>query len=199
MAKTSVQKNQLRLKLNLLHPNEIPPSLPTRFLRWIVSYGRYIVIFTEIIVVAAFVYRFKLDYDLDILKNDINKNIPLIEGLISSEALINQTQLKLQTIGTTYNSSPNWKNILDNFASTLPESIRINNINIEIADNTSEYLGLKINGTTPSNNDLGVFINKLKALKDAQGNLIFKDIVLESLNYDQESLLFSISGGVKRS
>src|SRR3989344_2931274 len=110
MAK-SAPKKELRLKLNLLHPNEIPPSLPTRFLRWIVSYGRYIVIFTEIIVVSAFVFRFKLDADLDQLKTDINKDIPYIEGLIADEALIRQTQLKLQTIGTRFDDAPDWKRI----------------------------------------------------------------------------------------
>ncbi len=197
MAKTA-PKNQLRLKLNLLHPNEIPPSLPTRFLRWVVSYGRYIVIFTEIIVVSAFVYRFKLDYDLDTLKTSINKDVPFIEGLITDEARITQAQTKLKTIGSTYNSSPNWKRIFNNLATEIPTSVRINSLNIDNSDSVAEYLSIKFVGQTNSVNDLGFFIRKLRDLKDAQGNKMFKDIVLDSLNYDKEELIFSISGGVKR-
>lgn len=197
MAKTA-PKNQLRLKLNLLHPNEILPSLPTRFLRWVVSYGRYIVIFTEIIVVSAFVYRFKLDYDLDTLKTSINKDVPFIEGLITDEARITQAQTKLKTIGSTYNSSPNWKRIFNNLATEIPTSVRINSLNIDNSDSAAEYLSIKFVGQTNSVNDLGFFIRKLRDLKDAQGNKMFKDIVLDSLNYDKEELIFSISGGAKR-
>ncbi len=197
MAKTAL-KNQLRLKLNLLHPNEIPPSLPTRFLRWVVSYGRYIVIFTEIIVVSAFVYRFKLDYDLDTLKTSINKDVPFIEGLISDEARITQAQIKLKTIGTTYNSAPNWKRIFNNLSTEIPTSVRINSLNLDNSDSAAEYISIKFVGQTNSVNDLGFFIRKLRDLKDAQGNKLFKDIVLDSLNYDKEELIFSISGGAKR-
>jgi hypothetical protein len=197
MAKTA-PKNQLRLKLNLLHPNEIPPSLPTRFLRWVVSYGRYIVIFTEIIVVSAFVYRFKLDYDLDTIKTSINKDVPFIEGLISDEALINQTQTKLKTIGTAFDRSPDWQRIFNNLATVIPRSLRINSLSIDNSDPSTEYLAVKFVGQTTSNNDLGLFIRKLRDLKDDQGNSLYKDIVLDSLNYDQNELIFSISGGAKR-
>lgn len=198
MAKTTAPKNQLRLKLNLLHPNEIPPSLPTRFLRWVVSYGRYIVIFTEIIVVSAFVYRFKLDYDLDALKTSINKDVPFIEGLISDEALIVQTQTKLKTIGMSYNASPNWHRIFQDLSTVIPKSVRVNSLNIDNSDNTTEYISIKFVGETASNNDLGLFIRKLRDLKDDQGNKMYKDIVLDTLNYNKDSLIFSISGGAKR-
>jgi hypothetical protein len=197
MAKTA-PKNQLRLKLNLLHPNEIPPSLPTRFLRWIVSYGRYIVIFTEIIVVSAFIYRFKLDYDLDNIKTSINKDLPFIEGMIADEALINQTQSKFQTIGTVYANTPSWKRIFDNLSSEIPPSVRINSLNLESNDAQNEFLNIKLIGRTTSINDLGLFIKKLRTLQDAQGTKLFKDIALDSLNYDKQEILFSLSGGTKR-
>jgi hypothetical protein len=39
-------------------------------------------------VPSGFVYRFKLDYDLDTIKTSINKDVPFIEGLISDEKLL---------------------------------------------------------------------------------------------------------------
>lgn len=198
MSKSAAPKNQLRLKLNLLHPNEIPPSLPTRFLRWIVSYGRYIVIFTEIIIVSAFLFRFKLDYDLDNIKTSINKDLPFIEGMIADEALINQTQSKLQTIGTVYANTPDWTRIFNNLSTEIPPSVRINSLNLDSNDGQNEYLGIKLSGQTTSVNDLGLFIKKLRNLQDAQGNKLFKDIALDSLNYDKQEILFSLSGGARR-
>lgn len=197
MAK-SAPKNQLRLKLNLLHPNEIPPSLPTRFLRWVVSYGRYIVIFTEIIVVSAFVYRFKLDSDLDTFKTSINKDVPFIEGLIADESLIRQTQLKLETIGGVYAATPEWNRIFNNISTEIPRSVRVNSLTIDNGDPKAEYLSVKFIGQTNSNNDLGLFIRKLRDKKDAADNKMFTNIVLDSLNFDKDELIFSISGGVKR-
>ena len=198
MAKTTAQKKELRLKLNLLHPNEIPPSLPTRFLRWIVSYGRYIVIFTEVIVVSAFVFRFKLDADLDQLKTDLNKDVPYIEGLISSEALIRQTQLKLQTIGGNYDNSPDWEKIFNNISDEMPLSATLQTLNIDNSDEKTPFLAFKIIGSASSSNDLGVFIKKLREKKDQANTKVFKDISLDSLSLDKNKLEFSISGGVKR-
>ena len=41
------------------------------FFDWLLSAGRYIIIFTELIVITAFVIRFKLDFDLTKLYEEI--------------------------------------------------------------------------------------------------------------------------------
>lgn len=197
MAKAA-PKNQFRIKLNLLHPNEIPPSLPTRFLRWIVSYGRYIVIFTEIIVVSAFVFRFKLDADIDALKTSINKDLPYIEGLISDEALIRQTQLKLQTIGNAYQTTPEWQRIFDDISGEIPQSLRLNTLALDNTDNKTPYLNIRMTGQTSSTNDLALFIRNLRNKKNKDNNKIFQDVSLDSLSFDKDSLIFTVSGGIKR-
>jgi hypothetical protein len=197
MAKAA-PKNQFRIKLNLLHPNEIPPSLPTRFLRWIVSYGRYIVIVTEVIVVAAFVFRFKLDADIDTLKTSINKDLPYIEGLIADEALIRQTQLKLQTIGNVYETTPEWQRIFDDISGEIPQSLRLTTLALDSTDDKIPYIGIKLTGQTSSTNDLGLFIRNLRNKKDKNNTKVFKDVSLDSLSFDKDSLVFTISGGIKR-
>jgi len=199
MAKTAAPIKELRLKLNLLHPNEIPPSLPTRFLRWIVSYGRYIVIFTEVIVVSAFVFRFKLDADLDQLKTDINKDLPYIEGLVADEALIRQTQLKLQTIGTHYENTPDWQMIFDTISSEIPSSASLTNLSFDNSDEKNPYIPIKMVGSASSSNDLSVFIKKLREKNDKNNAKLFKDITLDSLSFEKNKLIFSISGAIKRS
>lgn len=197
MAKTAPQTG-FRIKLNLLHPNEIPASLPTRLLRWVVSYGRYIVIITEVIVVGAFLLRFKLDADIDTLKTSINKDLPYIEGLSEYEAQIRQTQLKLSTVGTTYTNTPDWKRIFDDLSAEVPFNLRLNNLTIDNTDDKNPFLGIKITGQTISSSELGLFIRKLRDKKDKDNNKIFKDISLDSVSFDRNVLIFNITGGVKR-
>ena len=62
------KEDKLKIKLNLLHTQGLPEKLPVKFLKWLVNYGRYIVVLVEIIVLVAFVARFKLDADLAEIK-----------------------------------------------------------------------------------------------------------------------------------
>jgi hypothetical protein len=196
MAKAAPSGPKFRIKLNLLHPNEIPLPLPARFLKWLITYGRYIVILTEVIVVAAFLYRFKLDADLDQLKRNINKDLPYIEGLSANEAVIKQTQQKLAIIQQVYTLTPDWEQILTNIAREQPRNIQVTSINFEAIPSVKD-VKFKVSGQTPSNNDLAVFIRRLKDKKGAKNQNSFKDISLDSVTFDQSQLIFSLTGVAK--
>lgn len=184
---------KFRVRINLLHPNEIPAPLPARFLKWLISYGRYIVIFTEVIVVGAFVYRFKLDADLDTLKTQINKDLPYVEALSTDEAIIKQTQLKLATVQNVYTFTPNWQQAIESIAAEQPRSVRINLISMDSLPSTTQ-VKLRISGSTSLNSDLAYFIRRLKDKKDENDKNILKDISLDTVNFDQNQLIFIISG-----
>lgn len=184
----SAQKPVLRISVNLLHPKEVPAKLPERFLKWLINYGRFIVIVVEIVVVASFIARFKYDADLDELKRKINLDLPYVEGLSTDEALIKQTQLRLSTINNSYNNSPEWVNTLSKINSLIPLNIKFSTFVIE---NSAPPKGLtfKINASTPSNSELSVFLNNLR------GDQSFKDITLVNISFEQEQIIFSITGG----
>lgn len=184
------QKPKLRIDVNLLHPKEIPPKLPERFLRWLISYGRFIVIAVEIIVVASFITRFKFDADLDDLKRKINLDLPYVEGLAADEALIKQTQLRLTTINQNYTQTPDWQTVFNKISSQMPGSVKITSLSFEKNGNTGN-LSFKLNALTGSNTDLAVFLNNLR--KD----VYFKDINLANISFDQEQIIFTITGGTK--
>lgn len=187
MAEAAPKK--LRIDVNLLHPKEIPAKLPERFLKWLISYGRFIVIAVEIVVVASFIARFKLDADLDELKRKINLDIPYVEGLAADEALIKQTHLRISTIKQVSAQTPSWKNVFEKITTLIPQSIRFTNLTIERATPTN--LNFKISAQTRSNTDLAIFLNNLR--KDA----FFKDINLASITFDREEIFFSVTGSTK--
>jgi hypothetical protein len=58
-------------EINLLPREEFEKKPIGKFLTWALSIGRYIIIFTELIVILAFLSRFKLDRDL----SDLNQSI----------------------------------------------------------------------------------------------------------------------------
>lgn len=182
----SAQPTKLRISLNLLHPKEIPPKLPERFLKWLITYGRFIVIFVEIIVVAAFLARFKLDADLDDLKRKINLDLPYIEGLSVDEATIKQTQTKLALISKTYSASDKWQEVVVDLSSQIPDSVLFTGLLLEEKDDGS--VSFKISGITISNSDLGIFLNNLRSLNN------FREINLANISFDQQQILFTITG-----
>ena len=186
MADSAQQSSKLRINLNLLHPKEAPAKLPERFLKWLITYGRFIVIFVEIIVVSAFLTRFKLDADLDTLKNNINRDLPYVEGLETDEILIKQTQDKLALIDKTYLGSDKWQETVVDISSQIPQSITFTALMLEEKDETS--VNFRIGGSTPSNSDLGIFLNNLRKTEN------FKEINLASISFEQNQIVFTITG-----
>lgn len=67
-------------KVNLLPPSEFEESFWGRFLKWAVTTGRYIIILTELVVILAFLSRFKLDEDLRNLNEQINGQVAFLSS-----------------------------------------------------------------------------------------------------------------------
>jgi hypothetical protein len=178
------------INLNLLYPQGIPQALPVKFFHWVLSYGRFIVIVVEVIILITFGLRFKLDQDLVELNRKINQQVPFIQGLTQDDALINQTQLRLSLIKTTYDATPDYVTDLRKIAASTPSSIRYDSF-VLIPVPQSKALQFKITAQTPSNKDFGNFFKALKAnTKD------FADVTLSSVSFNEGSVMFSISGTI---
>lgn len=91
-------KKPAALSINLLPGREV--AIGEKFLRWILTYGRYIIIGTEIIVLLAFLSRFKLDRDFNDLNDRIKERQKIIENFRSIEDSVNQLQSRLSQIKT---------------------------------------------------------------------------------------------------
>ncbi len=143
-------------------------------------------IFVEIIVVTAFLARFKLDADLDNLKSKINQDLPYVEGLGTDEALIKQTQTRLGLIDKTYLTSDRWQETVIDISEQIPQSIIFSGLFLEEKDEKS--VNFRISGATISNSDLGIFLNNLRKLQN------FREINLASISFDQNQIIFTITG-----
>ncbi len=82
-------------KVNLLPPSEFELSFWGRFLKWAVTTGRYIIILTELVVIIAFLSRFKLDEDLRNVNDGINNQVSYLDLQMDKETEFLRLQKKL--------------------------------------------------------------------------------------------------------
>lgn len=189
--KNAAHAPRSRLNLNLLYPQGVRSKLPIAFLKWLINYGRFIVIIVEIVVVATFITRFKYDADLEDLKDQINAGIPYLESLSSDELRIRQTQLELNTIKKTYSLSPQWSQVFKQISDRTPKNIKFTSLALEPIVDTPNT-AFRFSAVTNSNDNLIVFINKLKTTSN------FKEIDLASISFDEENITFTITGIVEK-
>lgn len=179
---------KLKLNLNLLFPQGNPQKLPVRFLRWLITYGRFLAIVVEVLVIATFVLRFKLDADLADIKEKINQEVPFIQSRSADEALIKQTQFKLSTIHNDYSLNSNWDLTIERIAKEEPLGVKLSAINLSRVNPNTPSLEFKIAGQSNTNTDLAIFIGGLKQEKT------FTGIDLTNVSLDQGTISFTITG-----
>lgn len=85
------------IRINLLG-SDATRSPYSRIFTWAVTYGRYIMIGTEIVVLLAFVSRFSLDRKLTDLKEEIAQKQAIIQVNQSFESDIRSLQFQLAKI-----------------------------------------------------------------------------------------------------
>ncbi len=79
-------------QINLLPREEFEKKPLGKFLLWALSIGRWIVVFTELVVILAFLSRFKLDRDIADLYDQIKQK----QAIIASSSSFEQDFLFLQ-------------------------------------------------------------------------------------------------------
>ncbi len=197
MAKPAPKKDQpLIVKVNLLHPQGEPLQLPGKFLKWLLGYGRFIIILVEIVVILCFLYRFKLDADLERINTNIKAEAQNIEGRKNDEVLIRQTQQKIQLVKQTYDNSPDWKNLVAAIIAKVPAGVIFHTLSSDHSQNT-KVLQFKIVAETKSANDITAFINSLKELNLNEKDRRFKDLNLANIVFDTGVINFTITGSTK--
>jgi len=173
------------LRLNLLKPQSNPEKIYSKLIGWLLSTGRYIIVFVELLVLLAFLSRFKFDADLASTKEATDQQIPFIESQKEDEQLIRQTQIKLATVKNIKLTNPNYADLLKRVSDQTPENIKLSNITME---KQPGKVNIKISGNVQSNNDLSVLILGLKS--DSH----FSEINLVNIGLEQGIINFTISG-----
>src|SRR5690242_19528934 len=108
MAKPTAPKPFPGLRLNLLYPMGVERKIYLVFFHWLVTYGRFIIIIVELVVLSAFGLRFSYDTQLADLKDNIKKQSNLLESYYIDEPRIRVFQKKLDFVKKNYDLNPEW-------------------------------------------------------------------------------------------
>lgn len=142
------------ISINLVPKDPFFETAIGRSLKWALSVGRYIVIFTELVVIVSFATRFKLDRDV----TDLNESIFQKQSIIESYGDLEQRVRSVQMSIDQYQQIQQQTNITDVFPALsriTPPDVRLEELSIRPAT-------LSFSGTTLSQASLNLLINNLQ-------------------------------------
>ena len=177
--------SDIKIRLDLLKPQGENIKIFAKASKWLLSTGRFIIIFVEALVLAAFLSRFKFDADLAATKEEIDQQIPFIESQKTDEQLIRQVQMQLATIKDIKLSDPNYSLILSRVADQTPAGVKATNITL---NKNAGKVDFKITGKSQTNNDLSTFV---LGLRETTG---FDGITISSIGLEEAVINFTIIG-----
>ncbi len=152
--------------INLLGESDMDHTPLGRIVNWAVTYGRYIMIGTEIVVLLAFISRFSLDRKLTDLKEEVAQKQEIIQANLPFEADVRELQDKLAKIKTLKVQPVNALTILTSFQTILPTGMYLKSLDLEgdritisaIAGSTgafAQFIANMQNARTLTNVDIG--------------------------------------------
>jgi len=145
-----------------------------RILKWALTVGRFIVVFTELIVILAFLSRFKFDRDLTDLNEEIKQKKAIVTASAGFEKDFRFLQKQIETIEKLKNKQLAVDLILNEISSLVP-------IDITLSDFSVQKQTLTLTASALSEQGLATFLANLKNSKR------FTNLVLSQLSTDTQT------------
>lgn len=128
----------VKKEVSLLPNSENPNSFSSRLIKWSTTTGRVVIIFTELIVVCAFISRFWLDRKNSDLSETLRQKSAILQSTQSFESEFKQLQQKLSSIKVFYASQPKYDQQLNSLIKSTPEEIYYKDIILNQDEKTLE-------------------------------------------------------------
>ena len=160
-------KKPAKIDINLLPKDPFLNSPIGKFLQWSLTVGRYLVVFTELIVIISFASRFTLDRQVTDLNTSILQKKTIIESYGDLEQQVRAVQKKTDS----YVQVEQKQNLADAFpalSEITPQDVTLTNLTIQPGS-------VSFTGKTDSTNSLNLLINNIN-LSDK-----FSDVSVEKL------------------
>lgn len=180
---------QPQRQIELLPREEWEKSSFGKFVKWALSVGRYIVIGTEMIVIAAFLSRFKLDRDLTNLYEEIKQKQAIVVANQDFEKEFRFLQTRLKLVQELQTDQQTQLELVDELASLIPVDVAFEDISI---DNQK----VKFTANALSEQGLASFIKNLESSKKFE-SLTLSDVSSGSKN--KVGISFTVSGNLPSS
>ena len=180
-------KKPANIKVNLLPKDPFLSTPVGKLLQWALSIGRYLVVFTELVVIISFASRFTIDRQI----TDLNVAILQKETIIDSYGDLEQNVRNVQKKIETYRQVEQQETVTDIF----PVLTEVTPPDVVLTDLQMRPGRVTLTGITPSNVSLGILINNLQV----SGR--FSDISVERIGTAKDTnsgLGFKIEANVRK-
>lgn len=159
------------VRINLLADNAPDTSPVGRLLEWATTYGRYIMIGTEIVVLLAFISRFSLDRKITDLKEEIEQKQLVIEANVDFENEFRHIQKRVEHIASLWTNQKTPLEIIATLTKILPPDLILSSLQFQ--SNT-----LTVSAQAGTNSGFSQFLSNLQSLPT------FTDIKFQSIHRD---------------
>jgi len=159
--------------INLLPKSAFDVSTGGKVLRWALTAGRYIIVLTELVVILAFISRFKLDQDISNLSNSIEGKKNILVAMAKMEEDFRGTQFRLKSAGKMLTNQLQAGKELGGIVAQMPEEMLVSNLEVNKGE-------IKLTGQVLSEAGLGEFLRKLRTGGE------WKSLDLVSVNSDTQ-------------
>lgn len=161
--------NQIRI--NLLGTQDLDHTPWGRLISWATTYGRYIMITTEIVVLLAFISRFSLDRKNTDLTEELTQKQAILQANVEFEREIKSLQANLATTKTLLTHQAKPVELINTIETLLPADVYLSTL--DVTKNK-----LSISATAASTQGFAQFLSNLQATK-LIANVLLGDIERE--------------------
>ncbi|PIR61565.1 MAG: hypothetical protein COY81_03345 [Candidatus Pacebacteria bacterium CG_4_10_14_0_8_um_filter_43_12] len=181
-----MSKKPAPITINLVPKDPFFHTTLGRTLQWALSAGRYIIIFTELIVIISFAARFTLDRQITNLNSEIVKNQSTIESYGDLEGNFRLAQAKIENVQQ-IEQDVNIVDVFERLSEVTPLDVTLTQLSIR-TDSVS------IVGRTLSQTSFNLLVNNLQLSPRFQNVRVSK---VESPDDGSPGLLFTIVADTK--
>lgn len=152
------------VSINLLGKEDFTRTPSGRIISWAVTYGRYIMIGTEIVVLLAFASRFSLDRKLTDLKEAITQKQAILEANKELEKSIKNLQERIAKTNSLYKDQDKLVKLLEFIQTSLPPDVRLDTLTI----GTDKFTSHSIAGSNQGFSQFLAMLSKNKQLQHVE-------------------------------
>lgn len=181
-----MSKKPAAININLVPKDPFFQTTLGRTLQWALSAGRYIVIFTELVVIISFAARFTLDRQNSDLATEIEEKRVTIASYGELENNFRLAQTKIEKVSALEKDS-NILEVFENLTQVTPRDVTLSQLSIQPSSVT-------ITGKTLSQSSFNLLVTNL------QISPLFNNITVskvESADRNAPGFNFSISAKTK--
>jgi len=134
----------VKKEISLLPDEANVNTTGARVIRWISTVGRYVIVFTELIVIGAFLSRFWLDRKNSDLSDVIRQQKAILGSTQQFEDDYNLLQKKLNSIRTYYTQQPEFQTKISTLVESTPPDITYESLNLTTGDDKNLAANLSL-------------------------------------------------------